>query len=147
VSLLRCWLPKADGPIWSNSDCNNASWNLHHPVDESRLPAHQVVRNGKVKTSIHSRTIWSLKILRNGQKEVIRIEKTSTEMKYLEFNNQHGFASWACLSSWQTNPNGKYLPGNFCSFLQMCKCLSQSGGAKNNMLNIYTVDQSWQQNF
>jgi hypothetical protein len=29
--------------------------------------------------------------------------------------------------------------------LQMCKSMSQPGGAKNNMLN-YTVDQSWQQN-
>jgi hypothetical protein len=30
--------------------------------------------------------------------------------------------------------------------LQMCKSMSQPGGAENDMLN-YTVDRSWQQNF
>jgi hypothetical protein len=94
-----------------------------------------------VKT-FHSRTIWWFEIVRNDQKEVIWIEKASAKMKYLEFNNQHGFASWACLLCWQTHPKGKYLLGHFCSFLQMCKYLSQPGGAKNTMLNNYTVDQS-----
>jgi hypothetical protein len=62
-----------------------------------------------VKT-FHSQTIWcntadfvltapTNNILRNNQKEVIPIEKPSVEKKYLEFNNQHGFASWACLPS------------------------------------------------
>jgi hypothetical protein len=114
---------------------------LHHPVDESCLSAaHHIVRNGEVET-FHSQTIWWFEISRNNQKEVIRIENASAKVKYLEFNNQHRFASWACLPSWQTHPKGKYLLGHFCSFLQMCKSMSQPGGAENDMLN-YTVDRS-----
>jgi hypothetical protein len=67
--------------------------------------------------NISSRTIWWLEILRNNQKEVIRIEKASAEMKYLEFNNQHGFVSWANFAQLANPHKGQISTWAFLLFL------------------------------